>query len=426
MRETEKYIRGNQIKTLKSGVLSRFPLLGTTMSGVEFEEDYSIKTACTDGSKVMYNPNFLDTLTYEQKLFTLAHEIMHIAFEHIPRCVDKNEMQLWNIATDAVINQMLAEEGLPIKEGFVNLPEAKGKSAEYMYKLIKNNKDKYKDLIEKMKQSMGQSGSPMGEHGGWKKAATNQPQQGQPTNQSANEENFSQNNSDKKNELAKSAKDAIRTGGANGGGKNGGNNKFTTHFDGIPEGESVVSWKKLLKREIEKEEYNWSYRRADEDNYWQARIMGESVYRESKAQVLLDTSVSVSDSLLRAFLIQLKPLLRESKMEVGCFDHRFFGFTTIKSKKDIDNFKIEGRGCTDFNLALKSFSTEKDIHRIIFTDGFDIVTDNEYNRKLKNVIWLVWENKHFKPCVGKVIFIDVNKMQSIIEDAKAIYGECEM
>ena len=53
--------------------------------------------------------------------------------------------------------------------------------------------------------------------------------------------------------------------------------------------------------------------------------------------------------------MQLKPLLKESKLYVGCFDTKFYGFKEIKSKRDVDEFKFEGRGGTSFNVAAHSF-----------------------------------------------------------------------
>ena len=47
--------------------------------------------------------------SYNQQIFTIAHEGLHIAFEHVTRqdnkqIKEKKHRKLWNIATDAVIN----------------------------------------------------------------------------------------------------------------------------------------------------------------------------------------------------------------------------------------------------------------------------------------------------------------------------------
>ena len=99
------------IEGVKNSVLSKFPLLGATMSNLKFKEEKRVPTACTDGQTVYYSPDFMKSLSYDEKTFVVAHEVMHVAFDHIKRSKNKDP-QIWNIATDAVINQILKEQGL--------------------------------------------------------------------------------------------------------------------------------------------------------------------------------------------------------------------------------------------------------------------------------------------------------------------------
>ena len=64
---------------------------------------------------------------------------MHDAFDHIMRSKDKDP-ELWNIATDVVINQMLKAAGLPLIEGGIDMPQATNKSAEEMCEILKEKK----------------------------------------------------------------------------------------------------------------------------------------------------------------------------------------------------------------------------------------------------------------------------------------------
>jgi len=133
------------IQAVKQRVLARFPLLGVTMMDLPIVAKYrKVETACTNGTRVYYNPKFFEKLSDDQKEFTLAHEVMHIAFNHILRSKNRDH-ELWNIATDAVINQMLSKEGLPIKPGFVDIKWAGKYSAEEVY-----------DILLKKKQGKGE------------------------------------------------------------------------------------------------------------------------------------------------------------------------------------------------------------------------------------------------------------------------------
>ena len=89
----------------------KYPRFEYIVDTLPIELDDSISTACTDGEKLYFNKEFMETLDDEQQLFTFSHEVLHVALNHIDRCLDKN-MYYWNIATDAVINDYLRNSGM--------------------------------------------------------------------------------------------------------------------------------------------------------------------------------------------------------------------------------------------------------------------------------------------------------------------------
>lgn len=135
----------NDIDYIRERVLRKFPLLGVTMSALNTVADDNIGTAATDGRTVYYSPKFFAPLSDDEKTFIYAHEVMHVAFNHILRSKDKKQ-RLWNMATDAVINQILKNEELPMIDGGVDMAEAFNKSAEEMYeRLLKEQEEKEKE-----------------------------------------------------------------------------------------------------------------------------------------------------------------------------------------------------------------------------------------------------------------------------------------
>ena len=129
------------IDSLKRKMLIKYPFFGSTITNVEYQELLDIDTAATDGNKIYYNPEFLGGLTIEEQIFILAHEVCHIAFNHISRRKDKDK-NLWNIATDAVINQLLKKDGLKMLDGLIDIPEAIDYDAETYYeKLLQEQKE---------------------------------------------------------------------------------------------------------------------------------------------------------------------------------------------------------------------------------------------------------------------------------------------
>ncbi len=178
----------------------------------------------------------------------------------------------------------------------------------------------------------------------------------------------------------------------------------------VGEDKPILSWKKILAKEFKKDEARWSYRRSSRDNFYMPRIEEIEQYEQSVTEVVLDTSGSIDDALLKGFLRQLKPLVKETKLKAGCFDTMFYGFKELKTKEDIDNFKSRGGGGTDLDCAVRAFTNDKKVNKIVFTDG---ISDDMPKRDLyetKNLIWVVFDNPRFKAPFGKIVYVKKSEM----------------
>ena len=173
----------------------------------------------------------------------------------------------------------------------------------------------------------------------------------------------------------------------------------------------LINWPLILKKPQETVELDWSYKNAYiEDGVVTANLEESSYQHTYETEIVLDTSSSIPDELLRSFLRECKNILNFSKIKVGCFDTGFYGFTEIKSMTDIDNFTFVGRGGTNFNAAVNAFSKKAD-NKIIFTDG-----DASMPRKEIDAIWVVFGDKEINPKGGKVIYIDKSKLIKLSQD----------
>lgn len=526
------------IMEIRSRVLRKFPLLGVTMSSLKNVADDGVKTAGTDGHIVYYSPKFFSSLTEEQRTAVYAHEVMHVAFNHILRSRGRNQ-QLWNIATDSVINQLLKNADLPLIQGCVNMPEAVNCSAEEMYeKLLKEQEQKKQEQQNKNNsqdnqqqeseenqksqhssdsqssqqedrpqdqeeesldadQDKNQPGNPQGDGDGnnsededeqvgygnhqiWKKAIEEAEKEQQRQEQERQQQEMSRQqpqsqqpeNDDKKKSLLDRIKDFLSkkdepkekpqlqpspspsqplpqssSDGENVQRQKRDDSSFEKSFSAenrkarehlieevrrnlerqknetmktmseaggytygdLGKAQAVVDWKKMLRKSVEEEEDRWSYRRSGADNDYMARVEELEDENKSETEVMLDVSGSVDEQMLKEFLRQLKPILKNSKLKVGCFDHRIFGFKEIKNDKDIDNFVIRGGGGTDIDMAVRAFSKSKEVNKIIFTDGYsNSMPKNDLKRT--NVIWLIYDNNNFHPVCGKVIYVDKSQI----------------
>ncbi len=368
------------IDSLKRKMLIKYPFFGSTITNVEYQELLDIDTAATDGNKIYYNPEFLGGLTIEEQIFILAHEVCHIAFNHISRRKDKDK-NLWNIATDAVINQLLKKDGLKMLDGLIDIPEAIDYDAETYYEKLLQEQKENPDFDRKA----GNDSHEMWENTDIKEIGK--------TDALEKEDDISEKDAFKKNrELKKKQledlkrsliKDTVTS------------NEF--NMSNVGSASSLIDWRYILKETINYD-VDWSYKNATIEN----GVITANL--EDKAlpvtEILLDTSGSINEDLLRTFLRECKNILKHSKVLVGCFDTIFYGFKELRTEQDIDNMRFVGGGGTNFDVAVNAFSRRSE-NKIIFTDG-----EARMPITPVNAVWIVLGNRKINPKGGKVIYIN--------------------
>lgn len=464
----------DMIYDVKRKMLVKYPRFGNeiAVANIEFKDNLPFHTAATDGKNIYVDPNYFGSLSENDRLFTIAHEIMHIKFMHMYRLTDKEgkkrNPELWNIATDAIINANLERDGFTIKEGYVNMPEALNYSAEEFYQILLQEKEKQQkeqeqngqgnqeknqgdsgeqsqdgenkddnpnDVGNQNKQNGNQEGEqgqdenpsdgdgegkgekdgeenaqPLhqgDDHSLWEEAYRNQPQM------DFDERSEFEDNRQEKRERFKARREKTEH-------EIRGTQEGTIELGSIGESKEAIDWKILLRREIEKTETIWSQRRSIAENNYAYRLEENDIEDEAETEIMIDVSISVDLDLVKAVLRQIKPILKQSKLKVGCFNEKFWGLVDIKNVRDIDNFTIprEARGdsaCTeDWDLAVRSFTKKREINKIVFTDGYPRPgTMPKEDLKRENIIWLVYGNKAFNPCCGKVINITERQLEQL-------------
>jgi len=493
-------IDANFIYDLKRKMLIKYKRLGSVLAraNIEIRDDLPCHTAATDGKNIYIDPDYFEKLSEDERIFTLAHEVMHIKFMHMYRLKDKNgekrDLDLWNIATDAIINANLERDGFTIKEGYVNMPEALNYTAEEFYqKLLEekqkggqgNNQNKEQDGEQDDEQKRENQQDSENKGQGQEKEQENQQgndnkKQGQEQGQEhengqgndsekSDEEKFEgddhsmweeafkdyqdkskdkkksqkqMNNSEskeketdleseehpdidfderqefedyrkEKRERFKAKKEKTQNDIRN-------KKEGTISLGKIGQSKETIDWKFLLRREVEKTETIWSQRRSIAENNYAYRLEENDIEDEAETEVMIDVSGSVQLELVKAFLRQIKPIIKHSKLKVGCFNEKFWGLVDIKSARDIDNFTIpeEARGNSawteDWDLAVRSFTKKREINKIVFTDGYPCPgTMPKEDLKRENVIWIVYGNEQFNPCCGKVIQITQKQLEKL-------------
>ena len=166
----------------------------------------------------------------------------------------------------------------------------------------------------------------------------------------------------------------------------------------------LIDWRYVL-RETTKYDVDWSYRNATLENGVVTANLEEQPISET--EIVLDTSGSIDEVLLRNFLRECKNILQHSRLKVGCFDTKFYGFHDIRTEKDIENMQFEGGGGTDFDVAVSAFSRRVE-NKIIFTDGWASMPSTPID-----AIWVVFGGRAINPAGGKVIHIDERQLERL-------------
>lgn len=109
--------------------------------------DTTVETACTDGSCIRWNPEFIDTLDDAEVLFVLLHELLHIGLLHNVVSRHYDDHKRLNIAADLAVNSILKDIGVKLTANCL-VPGAgqfkdfeHGKSLEHYYRILQSEAD---------------------------------------------------------------------------------------------------------------------------------------------------------------------------------------------------------------------------------------------------------------------------------------------
>ena len=459
------------IVALKRKMLVKYPFFGSVVASVGYKENKDIPTAGTDGETIYYNPEYLEKLSVEEQTFIFAHEVCHIAFNHILRSEGKDH-ELWSTATDGVINQFLKRDGLKMAPDGVDMAEAINYDAEQLYEKLLQEKQQRQQQRQQQsgqgnsqqnqqgnqqqssgegqsgdnqqqsqsqpqgnsgsggsqdpkKQSQEQSGGESEEdsqkedkskqdvghdtHSMWAQAVKKHKEQQEKTKLEKKQEElesmgekdaFKKNLEDKKKQLEELKEEIIKQAAQAGTSTN----RDIRTVNDIGTAKPLIDWRYVLREAI-KYDVDWSYKNATlEDGVVSANLEEQPM---PETEIVLDTSGSIKEALLKNFLRECKNILQHTKLKVGCFDTEFYGFHEIRTEEDIEKMQFEGGGGTDFDVAVGAFSRRVE-NKIIFTDGEASMPDMPLD-----AIWIVFGGEKINPKGGKVIHIDDKQLERL-------------
>jgi predicted metal-dependent peptidase len=105
-RASARYIEAQTYLVRKVPVLG-IPLLEKLPPAVS----YNVQAMATDGTCIMYNPEWVILQPLLELVHVIAHEVAHVSFKHMTRRKNRDQ-KLWNVATDYQVNSYLHKMGV--------------------------------------------------------------------------------------------------------------------------------------------------------------------------------------------------------------------------------------------------------------------------------------------------------------------------
>lgn len=338
--------------------------------------------AATDGQTIFIKPDTFGNWTIKERVFVLAHEIMHGIMAHMPRTKLYMDRQLgpdlkpfsamkFNHAADYVINDLLVKSNVgeaPV--GLLFHPKfTKDDLVDDVYTKLPDPKDK----PPKGGGGTNETGGTGKGHDQHMKPDPNKPQ---PTE------------AETKRAL-KSAANAAKSQG-----------KLPGDLERLVEElvEPKADWKALLRTALSNalghDEATWA--RPNRRKLAMAPhvfLPGTSGYRAGKVGVVIDTSGSIGQEELTLFLSETAGILQDGKPEeckVLWTDSQVAGIDDVSEPAELMDLKAKGGGGTDmeaaFPVMVKEFDYADDITAIILTDGYTHFSQAPDG--IQNVIWV--------------------------------------
>ena len=331
----------------------------------------AVSTAATDGTQIIFNPDFFMSLDQEERVFLMLHEAMHVALMHMTRLGTRNH-RLWNQAADHVINLMLQSKGFQMPSMGLADKRFADMSSEQVYALLE--------------QEQGPDTDPDGDVGGFGADLM------EPTAPIAE---VREQINDILVRASIRAKQESNTPGSIPG-------EFQVYLDKLLN--PKLPWNRILQKYVQSMAKNDYTFRKPNRRFFPHQIM-PSLYSETLIDlaIAVDTSGSVSDEEFQRFVSEVAGIfrmLKPKKISLIQFDTQIKSVDQLNKVEDIFKLDFRGRGGTLIDPVVKWVKENKPQLTLVFTDGEFRPAQEETRLPF---IWLIHSNPDFAAPFGKTI-----------------------
>lgn len=457
-----------ELDTAKIALISESPFFAPFVNTLYDVWTFDVNTAATDGIRLFMNPVFINSLDWEQKVFLIAHELMHNILRHLEREQLGNfDHNLFNKAGDYEINAALEDEifdkgitksmgglidynflGLPAEKIYDMLPKEnsnnqQSKSGSGSGNNIDGKGNKSGDSGDGGGNGDGKDGDEDGNGDGGgnsnsidgtdaegkkiRKETTDLGGSGVYISKELGDQIASRANDGTENEIGDAAnqdpkevwdKTLLKNKDALGHGK-GSLGKLINDIV-ISKFKPQINWKSLLRK------YMTSIFKTSELRLGNKKYLNNDYYRYYEKNFnnsineiifLIDVSGSVVafPDILDSIATEATYIGNNIKIKTTYYVTFDDGITGVQKLgiKSKPSFDFKGAGGTNFSKAFnwvdKNIKDPKKSIVIMFTDGdAPIPSKPSWDKKL---IWVIYNNENFKAGYGKILNIDTSNFK---------------
>jgi predicted metal-dependent peptidase len=359
-------------------------------------------TAATDGFKFYYNSRFIMMLKPKEVIFLVAHEVLHVVYDHMGRRGNRDP-QLFNIANDYCVNADLKKHKVGEFITTVDClyePKYEGWSSEKIYDDLMKNIQKLDldKLIDKMIDDH-LDGDGDGEGEGDDKEGKGK----RPTMSEAERE-----------QMRKDIRDAILNAA-----QQAGSGELPAGVERLVKEltDPVMNWRELIQTALTsaiKSDYTWM-RPSRRSWHMDAIMPGTNPGEEIDVDIYIDLSGSISNKQGMAFLSEVMGMMDMFdgyRVHVSCFDTEVYNTQEFTSENmdTVEDYQLKGGGGTDFTCIFKHLKEENRVPNklIVFTDGYRFGSwgDAEYC----DTLWIIHGDPNPNPPFGNFAIYDDHRI----------------
>ena len=365
----------DKLVTARIALLLKQPFFGNLATRLKIvNADDWCPTAATDGRHFYYNTEFIDSLTPRETEFLFGHEVLHCVFDHFQLRAGTRDAQIWNIAADYAVNQILVDNRIG------DMPkDDKGKDKGFQDDKYRDvaSEEIYDELYKKAKKNgrsmLDKLGKLLDEHIDWDKDSQGNIEGKGKQGKGGGAPKYTKEELKKiKDEMKEAMISAAQSTGA--GNLPGAIQRMIQELT-----EPKMNWREIIQQQIVstmKSDYTFM---KPSRRSWHMDAILPGMINTDKIDICLalDASGSISEEMCREFLSEVRGIMdqyKDFRIHLWTFDTAVFNpqIFTPDNADELEDYVLGSGGGTDFDCNWEYMKAEgiEPKKFIMFTDGY--------------------------------------------------------